>query len=142
MAYQCACVVSGGIFGVNNYKFVIDFDICVFQCIWRHWDEYWGKLGKMLQLAEIDCFYQILIDGKIMNFWWLIWIVFQFLWILVCVCVFIGGFAETEHREVTFPEISTTILEKICQYFYWSLQYARFALFSTISMHSNFCLRV
>ncbi|KAL8213871.1 hypothetical protein R6Q57_003320 [Mikania cordata] len=38
-----------------------------------------------------------------------------------------GGFAETEHREVTFPEISTPILEKICQYFYWSLQYARFA---------------
>ncbi|KAG5238281.1 hypothetical protein OIU76_014768 [Salix suchowensis] len=35
-----------------------------------------------------------------------------------------GSFAETEHREVTFPEISTTILEKICQYFYWSLQYA------------------
>ncbi|KAL6549529.1 hypothetical protein OROHE_008646 [Orobanche hederae] len=35
-----------------------------------------------------------------------------------------GGFAETEHGEVTFPEISTTILEKICQYFYWSLQYA------------------
>ncbi|KAK4408596.1 Elongin-C [Sesamum angolense] len=35
-----------------------------------------------------------------------------------------GSFAETEHGEVTFPEISTTILEKICQYFYWSLQYA------------------
>ncbi|CAH1420290.1 uncharacterized protein LOC111907254 [Lactuca sativa] len=35
-----------------------------------------------------------------------------------------GDFAETEHQEVTFPEISTTILEKICQYFYWSLQYA------------------
>ncbi|GKV08037.1 hypothetical protein SLE2022_195510 [Rubroshorea leprosula] len=36
-----------------------------------------------------------------------------------------GSFAETEHGEVTFPEISTVILEKICQYFYWSLQYAR-----------------
>ncbi|KAJ4725708.1 transcription elongation factor B polypeptide 1 [Melia azedarach] len=35
-----------------------------------------------------------------------------------------GSFAEREHGEVTFPEISTTILEKICQYFYWSLQYA------------------
>ncbi|KAI8015518.1 Elongin-C [Camellia lanceoleosa] len=35
-----------------------------------------------------------------------------------------GSFAETQHGEVTFPEISTTILEKICQYFYWSLQYA------------------
>ncbi|CAA0807602.1 BTB/POZ domain-containing protein [Striga hermonthica] len=35
-----------------------------------------------------------------------------------------GGFAEAEHGEVTFPEISTVILEKICQYFYWSLQYA------------------
>ncbi|KAG9131764.1 hypothetical protein Leryth_009489, partial [Lithospermum erythrorhizon] len=40
--------------------------------------------------------------------------------------VFFGwtGFAEREHGEVTFPEISTTILEKICQYFHWSLQYA------------------
>ncbi|GFP94876.1 transcription elongation factor b polypeptide 1 [Phtheirospermum japonicum] len=36
-----------------------------------------------------------------------------------------GSFAEREHGEVTFPEISTAILEKICQYFYWSLQYAR-----------------
>ncbi|WCJ20447.1 Elongin-C [Euphorbia peplus] len=36
-----------------------------------------------------------------------------------------GGFSEREHGEVTFPEISTTILEKICQYFYWSLQYAK-----------------
>ncbi|KAH0667176.1 hypothetical protein KY285_028382 [Solanum tuberosum] len=36
-----------------------------------------------------------------------------------------GSFAETEHGQVTFPEINTTILEKICQYFYWSLQYAR-----------------
>ncbi|GMP49199.1 hypothetical protein CsSME_00016255 [Camellia sinensis var. sinensis] len=36
-----------------------------------------------------------------------------------------GSFAETQHGEVTFPEISTTILEKICQYFYWSLQYSR-----------------
>ncbi|KAL6974985.1 hypothetical protein U1Q18_041752 [Sarracenia purpurea var. burkii] len=35
-----------------------------------------------------------------------------------------GSFAETQHGEVTFPEISTIILEKICQYFYWSLQYA------------------
>ncbi|KAK3206371.1 hypothetical protein Dsin_020417 [Dipteronia sinensis] len=39
-----------------------------------------------------------------------------------------GSFAETEHGEVTFPEISTTILEKICQYFYWSLQYSRFCI--------------
>ncbi|CAA0816027.1 BTB/POZ domain-containing protein [Striga hermonthica] len=35
-----------------------------------------------------------------------------------------GSFAETEHGEVTFPEISAVILEKICRYFYWSLQYA------------------
>ncbi|KAI4334570.1 hypothetical protein L6164_019244 [Bauhinia variegata] len=35
-----------------------------------------------------------------------------------------GSFAETQHGEVTFPEISTTILEKICQYFYWHLQFA------------------
>ncbi|KAB2038404.1 hypothetical protein ES319_D03G142600v1 [Gossypium barbadense] len=36
-----------------------------------------------------------------------------------------GGFAETELGEVTFPEISAVILEKICQYFYWALQYSR-----------------
>ncbi|PON85133.1 S-phase kinase-associated protein 1-like [Trema orientale] len=35
-----------------------------------------------------------------------------------------GSFAETQHGEVTFPEISTTILEKICKYFYWNLQFA------------------
>ncbi|KAG4207107.1 hypothetical protein ERO13_A03G046200v2 [Gossypium hirsutum] len=37
----------------------------------------------------------------------------------------IGGFAEMELGEVTFPEISAVILEKICQYFYWALQYSR-----------------
>ncbi|KAG9143492.1 hypothetical protein Leryth_016472 [Lithospermum erythrorhizon] len=41
-----------------------------------------------------------------------------------------GSFAEREHGEVTFPEINTCILEKICQYFYWSLQYARYRTFS------------
>ncbi|RWW24756.1 hypothetical protein BHE74_00010259 [Ensete ventricosum] len=30
---------------------------------------------------------------------------------------------------VTFPEISTPILEKICQYFYWSLEYSRLPSF-------------
>ncbi|XP_059660811.1 uncharacterized protein LOC132307148 isoform X2 [Cornus florida] len=45
-----------------------------------------------------------------------------------------GGFAETELGEVTFPEISTTILEKICQYFYWSLQYARNPILTTGQM--------
>ncbi|XP_059430298.1 uncharacterized protein LOC132163934 [Corylus avellana] len=35
-----------------------------------------------------------------------------------------GSFSETQHGEVTFPEISTTILEKICKYFYWHLQFA------------------
>ncbi|KAK3120768.1 hypothetical protein QOZ80_9AG0693390 [Eleusine coracana subsp. coracana] len=35
-----------------------------------------------------------------------------------------GGFSETRHGEVRFPEITTHILEKICQYFYWSLHYS------------------
>lgn len=35
-----------------------------------------------------------------------------------------GSFAEAQHGEVTFPEISATILEKICKYFYWNLQFA------------------
>ncbi|MBA0735638.1 hypothetical protein Gogos_019469 [Gossypium gossypioides] len=39
-----------------------------------------------------------------------------------------GGFAETELGEVTFPEISAVILEKICQYFYWALQYSSWYL--------------
>ncbi|XP_074555991.1 uncharacterized protein LOC141811832 [Curcuma longa] len=34
-----------------------------------------------------------------------------------------GGFAETQLGVVTFPEISTPILEKICQYFYWNLDF-------------------
>jgi transcription elongation factor B subunit 1 len=37
----------------------------------------------------------------------------------------VGGFSESKDGVVTFPDISTTILEKICQYFYWSLQYSR-----------------
>ncbi|XP_073394758.1 uncharacterized protein [Physcomitrium patens] len=36
-----------------------------------------------------------------------------------------GNFTETELGEVKFPEISTPILEKVCQYFYWSLQFSR-----------------
>nr|ACG32885.1 elongin C [Zea mays] len=35
-----------------------------------------------------------------------------------------GGFSETRQGEVRFPEIPTNILEKICQYFYWSLHYS------------------
>nr|AVY91791.1 RNA polymerase II [Saccharum hybrid cultivar SP80-3280] len=35
-----------------------------------------------------------------------------------------GGFSETRQGEVRFPEIPTHILEKICQYFYWSLHYS------------------
>ncbi|KAF6258778.1 BTB/POZ protein [Scenedesmus sp. NREL 46B-D3] len=34
-----------------------------------------------------------------------------------------GSFTETEQGEVKFPEISTTILEKVCQYFYYKLRY-------------------
>ncbi|XP_024399973.1 uncharacterized protein [Physcomitrium patens] len=33
-----------------------------------------------------------------------------------------GNFSETELGVVNFPEISTPILEKVCQYFYWFLQ--------------------
>lgn len=73
------------------------------------------------------------------------WFVFFFeieYWVRLCDRIYIwfvlfknlGSFAETEHGEVTFPEISTTILEKICQYFYWSLQYARF--FTHLSLMS------
>ncbi|CAK9235698.1 unnamed protein product [Sphagnum jensenii] len=35
-----------------------------------------------------------------------------------------GAFTETQLGEVRFPEISAPILEKVCQYFYWSLQFA------------------
>lgn len=34
-----------------------------------------------------------------------------------------GNFTETELGEVKFPEISTPILEKVCQYFYYKLRY-------------------
>ncbi len=35
-------------------------------------------------------------------------------------------------REVRFPEISAPILEKVCQYFYWSLQFARLVSAQTV----------
>lgn len=35
-----------------------------------------------------------------------------------------GGFAETERRRVTFPEIPAPVLEHVCQYFYYKLQYS------------------
>eukprot|EP00958_Prasinococcus_capsulatus_P017931 scaffold2058_cov403-Prasinococcus_capsulatus_cf.AAC.14 len=34
-----------------------------------------------------------------------------------------GSFTETTQGEISFPEISTPILEKICQYFYYKLRY-------------------
>ncbi|KAI5065281.1 hypothetical protein GOP47_0019976 [Adiantum capillus-veneris] len=35
-----------------------------------------------------------------------------------------GGFKETEVGEVKLPEISTPVLEKVCEFFYWSLQFS------------------
>ena len=50
-----------------------------------------------------------------------------------------GGFSETRQGEVRFPEIPTHILEKICQYFYWSLHYSRFlCLLSTFDNRHPF----
>jgi hypothetical protein len=34
-----------------------------------------------------------------------------------------GSFTETELGTINFPEITTPILEKICQYFYYKLRY-------------------
>jgi hypothetical protein len=34
-----------------------------------------------------------------------------------------GGFTEAEARRVTFPEIPGVVLERVCQYFYYKLQY-------------------
>ena len=48
----------------------------------------------------------------------------------------IGNFSEAQLGEVTFPEISTPILEKICQYFYWHLQFARQATSTFICIYS------
>lgn len=36
---------------------------------------------------------------------------------------FPGGFTEAEARRVTFPEIPGVVLERVCQYFYYKLQY-------------------
>ena len=33
------------------------------------------------------------------------------------------GFSERRNNKITFPEISGKILEKVCQYFYYKLQY-------------------
>mmetsp|Transcript_26462 Transcript_26462/g.86783 ORF Transcript_26462/g.86783 Transcript_26462/m.86783 type:complete len:101 (-) Transcript_26462:622-924(-) len=34
-----------------------------------------------------------------------------------------GSFTETELGEIKFPEITTEILEKVCQYMYFKLRY-------------------
>ena len=34
-----------------------------------------------------------------------------------------GGFSELESNTITFPEISGRCLERVCQYFYYKLQY-------------------
>ena len=39
------------------------------------------------------------------------------------VCTPAGGFIEGEKGEISFPEINTPILEKVCQYFYFKLRY-------------------
>lgn len=38
----------------------------------------------------------------------------------------VGGIMEKGHGELRLREISTPILEKICQYLYWALRFARF----------------
>lgn len=35
-----------------------------------------------------------------------------------------GKFTETELGEIRFPQISTAVLEKACQYFYYKLRWA------------------
>ena len=48
--------------------------------------------------------------------------------------VFVGSFTESELGEIRFPEISTPILEKVCQYFYYKLRYTnRYAILDTES---------
>lgn len=32
-----------------------------------------------------------------------------------------GSFTETEHGEVTFSDITTPVLERVCQYFYYKM---------------------
>jgi hypothetical protein len=40
-----------------------------------------------------------------------------------CGSVLAGNFTETALGEISFPEISAPILEKICEYFYYKLRY-------------------
>ena len=120
---------------------VIEFDFCVLWEICRYWDAcckvglgvfvfesiFWG-----VHLCFASCkrdkspMHLIMIDNRIMNSWdFFVW-GFQISWFFLRV---LGGYYEMEHRKVNFPEINTIILEKTCQYFHWSLQYARFAHF-------------
>ncbi len=54
-----------------------------------------------------------------------------------------GSFTESELGEIRFPEISTPILEKVCQYFYYKLRYTNryegLYSSSSSSMFSCFC---
>eukprot|EP00967_Tisochrysis_lutea_P063701 scaffold82275_cov22-Tisochrysis_lutea.AAC.2 len=43
--------------------------------------------------------------------------------LMPCVALKFGSFTETELGEVKFPEITTPILEKTIQYFYYKLRY-------------------
>ena len=48
-----------------------------------------------------------------------------------------AGFQEAEMGEVNFPEISTPILEKVCEYCYYKLRYANECVYICIlSIHS------
>ncbi|MCO5551479.1 hypothetical protein L7F22_004983 [Adiantum nelumboides] len=48
-----------------------------------------------------------------------------------------GSFKETELGEVKLPEISTPVLEKVCEFFYWSLQFSRVDNGGQFSAHTK-----
>ena len=50
-----------------------------------------------------------------------------------------GGFVETHQGEIRFPEISTPILEKVCQYFYFKLRYKNVYVSATSLLTTNCC---
>ncbi len=53
--------------------------------------------------------------------------VLRFVWAYITpapkLCVLSGTFMENTSGEVRFPEIPAIILERVCQYFYYKLQY-------------------
>lgn len=50
-----------------------------------------------------------------------------------------GSFTETEHGEVTFSDITTPVLERVCQYFYYKMLNQNPYVYLLLFLYSTIC---